>query len=271
MIYLTEYYLPLISGIIVALSSWFPISPEGYSVNLMLQSIDPLYESYLVPAYLGILFAILFHFREKIATGAQKAIRMSIDPDGKFVFYSSLFTVFIGYPVVVGLPEILSPKTADIINAIIGLVMITAGLLMARRVSVPLRGVDDCLREHEDEPTLIDSLVVGLAQGISLIGGISRSGLTLTVLLSTGASVKRALELSFLVAPLYLIMRLAFIESWDPDLPVALLFTAFLASFATSILTMNLLLRLAESLNRRTFLILFGSIAVIVCILGVIL
>ncbi|NJE84710.1 undecaprenyl-diphosphate phosphatase [Thermococcus sp. CX2] len=271
MVHPYDYYSSAISGVIVALSSWLPISSDGYFLKTVLAGINPLYEAYLVPAYLGILFAVLFHFREKIAEGAQKAIKINIDADGRFLFYASIFTILVGYSVCMSLSDVLGPKTADMVNAIIGALLIGMGMLTSKRIRAPLKDVESNLRDSENEPTFLDSLIVGVSQGIAFIDGISRTGLTITSLLGTGVSVKRALELSFLIAPVYIVMRLIFLDGWEAQLPLGISFVAFLTSFVTSILTMSLLLKLANILGRKVFVTIFGSIAVIVYILGVVL
>ncbi|ASJ08877.1 bacilysin biosynthesis protein BacA [Thermococcus siculi] len=263
-----DYISPLVSGIIVALASWLPIGPEGHAVSGLLESLAPSYGDYLVPSYLGIIFAVLFYFKNLIALDTQSAIKGRVSSDLRYFFYASIFTILIGYPVIRGLEDAVSPATSDLINAVIGLLLIALGLIYRGRKLAPLEDVEGRIREDENEATLLDSIVSGITQGAALIGSVSRSGLVLLGLSSTGIDVKRALELSFLVAPVYFVLKLLFM-TWNPELPVSLLFTAFLSAFVVSLITMKLLLKMAEALGRRRFLIVFGSIAVVVYLLGV--
>ncbi|NJE01825.1 undecaprenyl-diphosphate phosphatase [Thermococcus sp. JdF3] len=266
-----DYVAPLISGIIIALGSWLPVGPEGHSLTTILEAVAPSYGDYLVPAYLGVTFAILFYFRELIALGSHNAIKRRLDPDMMYFIYASVFTLLVGYPVLKTVSDAVDPGTSDLINAIAGLGMILIGLLAGTRGRAPLEGIESSIREKKDEATLVDAVISGLAQGIALIGGLSRSGFVLLGLVSTGMDVKRALELSFLVAPVYLVLKLAFMGGWDPELPVALLFTAFLSAFVVSFVTMKLLLRLAGAVGRRAFLVSFGLIAIAVYLMGVVM
>ncbi|NJE60793.1 undecaprenyl-diphosphate phosphatase [Thermococcus sp. 21S7] len=271
MVNIGEYVTPLVSGIVVALSSWLSISPEGYFVSNLLRGIDQAYVDYLVPAYLGVTFAVLFYFKEEIALGSQNVLRKSFDPDTRYLLYAAIFTVLLGYPILVEVRDVIGPRTSDMVNAAIGALIILLGLLAGTKSGAPFKGVESRIREEKGEATLLDAMLSGLSQGIALLGGISRSGLVLLGLLCTGINVRRALEMSFIVAPVYFVMKLAFLGGWEPALPVSLLFTAFLAAFVVSIVTMKSLVKLSESVSRRGFLVAFGSIAVAVYLLGVIL
>lgn len=266
-----DYVSPLISGIIVALTSWLPVGPEGSAVSEILESVAPSHADYLVPSYLGVTFAVLFYFKNLIGIDTQSAIRGRVSSDLRYFLYASLFTIFVGYPIIGRFQDALGPEGSDLVNAIVGIALILIGLIYGSRAGAPLENVEGQMKEKEGEATLLDSLISGVLQGVSLVGSISRSGLVLLGLSSTGLNVKRALELSFLVAPTYLVMKLIFMGGWEPGLPVALLFTAFLAAFVVSLITMKLLLRGAEALGRRLFLVIYGSMAIVVYLLGVVL
>ncbi|NJE06395.1 undecaprenyl-diphosphate phosphatase [Thermococcus sp. M36] len=269
MVNIEGYLTPLISGIIIGLGSWLPMSPDGYSVERVLSLLSPGYADYLVPAYLGTTFAVFFYFRERIASGSQRVLMRAPDSDVRYLVYASLFTVLIGYPVMVGPGTALSRSAADLVNALVGAMLLGLSLLFGR-FRCPLKRVQEKLRAESGEPTLIDSVAAGLAQGAALLGGISRSGLVVLGLVCTGVGVKRTLELSFLIAPAYFITRLLFIR-WDPVLPVSLLFASFLTAFAASMLAMNALIKFVDVMGERAFLGAFGMIPVIVYLLGVVL
>jgi len=256
---IVDYVTPAVSGIVVALSSLFPISPEGYSVLKSLEALTPACGDYIVSAYLGVTFALLFNFRNEIGSGSQRVLRGIPDPDMKYLFYSTIFTLLIGYPLLAGNGITLSPRTADLINAVTGAIILS---LTGRPVGKTEWG--------EEEKTLVGSIVSGSLQGGALIGALSRSGLTFLGLLVTGIPVKKSLKLSFLAALTYLVLKLAFV-SWQLKPPVPLLFTAFLTAFLTVMVTIKALLRAVDVLGERDFLILFGSVPVIIYLMEVIL
>ena len=266
-----DYASPLITGIIVSLASWLPLVPDGSAISRVLGSMVPAYADYLVPAYLGITFAVLFHFQHRIASDVQGVVRGRVSPDIRYFFYASLFTILVGYPILGNMRGTFGPDNSALVNAIVGIALVFVGLICGGRTKSPLEKVDVMMRDREDDVTLLDSIVSGVLQGVSFLGSVSRSGLVLLGLSITGMDVRRALELSFLIAPTYLVMKLLFMGEWEPGLPVGLLFTAFLAAFTMSLITMALLLRLSEALGRRLFLVIYGLVAIAIYLLGVVL
>lgn len=265
----SDYISSILSGVIVALSSWLPTSPDSYTVVRVLSGVAQGYQEYLVPAYLGVTFAVLFYFKEKIALGSQNALRGRFDSEIKYFAYASIFTILLGYPLV-RLTGLEGSRLADLVNSLLGLLFILAGLFLPRFRSVA-QGFEDKMREERSEPTLLDSIISGILQGVSLLGGLSRSGFIILGLTLTGIDVKKALELSFLIAPAYFIMRLASMEGWNPSLPVSLLFTSFLAAFVASLITMKGLIKLSCVLGDKTFLAVFGLIGILIYLMGVVL
>jgi len=263
----SDYVSSAITGIVMALISWLPIG-TGEAVSHFLGSVAGAYRPYVVPSYLGVIFAVLFYFRNLIAVGTQKALRGSFSPDLRYFIYASLFTLALGYPIAAGGWKVLDPLASDAVNALIGAFLILVGVLCWRK-GAPLENVGKRLREA-DEPTLLDAVSSGVSQGFAMLGELSPTGLVLLALSATGMKPRRALELLFMIYPVYLTLRLLFLGSWNPAMPVYLPFTAFLAAFVTSILFMRFLLVAGERLSRRTFLILMGLVPIAVYTLEVI-
>lgn len=264
-----DYASSAITGIVMAITSWLPLG-TGKALSHFLGAVALGYEDYMVPSYLGIIFAVIFYFRDLIAVGTQKALRRSFSADLKYFAYASLFTLAVGYPIAAGGWDLLGPEASDMANALIGALLDLVGVLCWKKRRAPLEGVDGRLRE-EDEPTLLDAIVSGIAQGFAMIGGLSATGLILLTLSGTGIKPKKALELIFMISPVYLTLKLLFLGEWSPAMPVYLPFTAFLASFVTSIIFMRLLLAAGGRLGRRTFLTLMGLVPIAVYLLEVVI
>ncbi len=265
-----DYVSSAITGIVVALTSWLPVGPEGGAVSRFLGSVAKGYSNYLVPAYLGVIFAVIFYFRDPIAVGTQRALSRSIGAELKYLFYASLFTLVLGYPLVAGNWEFLDPTTSDAVNAAVGAAMILVGLACLVRKRAPLEEVEKRLADGE-EPTLLDAVLSGIAQGLAMLGELSATGLVLLVLSLSGMKPKKALKLLFMISPIYMILRLLLLGSWNPAMPVYLPFTAFITSFVTAILFMKALMVAGERLSRRTFLTLMGLIPIVVYLMEVML
>ena len=262
-----SYVASTITGVLYGVLAWFPVALNGAFTSKVLSSIDPNLSNHLVPAYLGMMLAVLFYFRGSIERALQMLFRRRSEADLKFLFYASIFTVVVGYPLYMGLSTRLSPFQSDAANAIIGILIAATALFKLEKRS-RIQQLESGMRERRDEPTLVDSIVTGIAQGVAFIGGISRAGMSVLPLLLSGINARKVLELSFLLAPVYLVLRLIFIGDYTPVSPLDS-FIVFTASFAASIVTMHLLLKLADKSGRKAVGIVFGVVAVSIYALGV--
>jgi len=242
----------LLSGLIVALTSWLPLSPEGTAVSSLVGG----YQSFLVPAYLGVTFAVLFRFRDRLSRLLLEAARGVYEAELKYIFFATLFTIMIGLPVSGFSPRVSAGASAAL-NALVGAAIVLLGLLNPKRN--PLRELD---RKLPEQPSILDSLSGGILQGLALLGPLTRTGAVTLGLLLPGHSAKKALQWGFMVAPAYLVLRLIQLGGWRSSDPAWVSFTAFASAFFASLVLMRFLEGMAER-NGRSFLILFGSIAVL--------
>jgi len=258
------YGAALIAGILWGLTPWLPVSDSGNFATSLLSGFTG-YGGYFIPAYLGALMAALYHFRNEISEGLRRLLFRDVRVEMKFLFYSSMFTILVGFVLYAGLKARLSPVMADAVNAVVGLLIMLCAFAgpLAGNINVEMKG-------HPDDPSLMDAIVSGIAQGFAAVGGLSRPVLTVGSLLAGGLRAKRALELSFMMAPVFMTLRLLFTGS-PPTPPMPVAFSAFLTAFVVSLLLMNGLLMLAEKLGNRRFSLLFGGTAVLVCVVGVII
>ncbi|WP_297499422.1 undecaprenyl-diphosphate phosphatase [Thermococcus sp.] len=248
----------ILSGFIAALASVLPLSPEGEPFSSLVSD----YSYLLVPAYLGVAFAIFFYFRDEFSRQCLQAMRGIYKPSLKFVAFASLFTVLLGYPLwrfSLNLPG----EVSAIINALSGGLIVLYSL---RPNLNPLKGPDGKLPE---EPSMVDSLSAGLAGGVAVLGSLSRTGLVLPALIIPSHKPRKAVEWALWVAPAYILLKLTLI-SWNSSGDVWIPFTAFLSAFITSLLVIHLLLVLAER-RGRGLLVTLGLISVVVYSLEVLI
>lgn len=93
------------------------------------------------------------------------------------------------------------------------------------------------------------ALVLGIAQSVALVPGVSRSGATITIALILGINRSTAGELSFLIAVPAILgaMLVKLMGSQGIDLPVGLCINALAVSAASGYLFLRLLLRFVRS------------------------
>jgi undecaprenyl-diphosphatase len=103
--------------------------------------------------------------------------------------------------------------------------------------------------------TIFDAVLIGLSQGLAIMPGVSRSGITMTCALFLGFTRGASARFSFLLAtPIIAGAGLAHLPKWWKNSPEDLSITAaalgFLAAMISSYLTIKYLLRF---LQRHTF------------------
>ena len=191
MSFLQGFILSCLQGV----AEFLPISSSGHLLivrNFMdLQDIPVLYDIIL---HLATVIVILFVFRKKIWSLIKVLFelkKLKTDEDVKnrfnvvlFILISTFITAVIG--VLFKNMEITEPKVAYSMFIVTGLILFI-GKFISGKVSFYKMG-------------LKNSLIVGLAQGIGVLPGISRSGITITSGIFSGLSRDAAAEFSFIVA-----------------------------------------------------------------------
>lgn len=111
-----------------------------------------------------------------------------------------------------------------------------------------------------------DSLILGVSQGLAVFPGISRSGITIVVLLKRGFKSKEAFSLSFLMAmPVILGVFLLKLKGiLNSNIPVPDMFLGFCAAFVFGLLALSLIKRalISEKFSK------FGYYCILVSFLG---
>jgi len=252
-----SYVASALLGLITGVLTWLPVSPNGQLMDLLTGLGGWPAPVSTVPAYLGVMMAPVFLYWTDIAREATVALRGRFQASHRFYFYAGIFTLMVGYPIA-SRGFSLSPQTADLLSVGIGGLIILAGVL--RRESC----------EDSDRSTLLGAIFAGSAQGISFIGGIPRTGLTFPALLAAGFDAERSLRRSFLLAPLFFLMKLLFTDTGGLG-GTGQSLVMFTFAFFSSMAVMKILLVLAGRLDRKRFACLYGGIAILAYIMGVIM
>ncbi|MEX0864541.1 MAG: undecaprenyl-diphosphate phosphatase [Acidimicrobiia bacterium] len=179
-------------GLIQGLTEFLPVSSSGHLVIipafLSKLGIDVAQPGLAVSAvlHLGTLVAVLVYFRADV----MKVVRLAKDPEGKKL----AVLVLIGtLPAMVGLPLEGSVERFQESASNVGWALVGTGLILGvgHRLA---RGTRSLL-----EGLVPDAILVGVAQAIALIPGISRSGITITAGSARGFSPTEAARFSFLL------------------------------------------------------------------------
>ena len=183
----------LILGAVQGLTEFFPVSSSGHlalAQQLMLGFEQPglLFD---VALHLGTLVAVIIYFRQDLKQLLSAPFRRDIQAvqDRRYLrllIAGSIPTAIIGL------------AFKDTVEQLFNRPLIVGGLLVVTGV---LLFVAERFRSSgRKRLTLADSLVTGIAQGVAVLPGISRSGATIAALLLRGVEGQTAARFSFLLA-----------------------------------------------------------------------
>ena len=188
----------MVLGLVQGLTEFLPISSTGHLriVPAFLGWEDP-GAAFTAVVQLGTMAAVLLYFRVelwRIAGAWLRSLRepsMRRDQDARMGWYIILATIPIGIFGLIFKDEIESgARNLYLIGA--ALIVLGLALLAAEEVGRRRRVMDDV--------TTRDGLIVGLAQALALIPGVSRSGATITAGLFLGFDRPSAARFSFLLS-----------------------------------------------------------------------
>jgi len=186
---LEELIKTIILGIIQGLTEWLPISSTGH-LKLAEQFLGlkvPILFAVLL--HIGTLIVVLFFFRKDIKRILSAFAQFDFKTeDGKLIpliIVGTIPTAVIG--VVFGEQiESTFQATSPIATA-----FIICGIILY---------YTKARKEKTDNISYLAAIIIGIAQGIAIIPGISRSGATIAAALLLGIKRERAFKFSFLLS-----------------------------------------------------------------------
>ncbi|WP_077325070.1 undecaprenyl-diphosphate phosphatase [Virgibacillus siamensis] len=186
----------LFLGLVQGFTEPIPISSSGHLVILrQLFGIEIEGLSFEILVNFGSLIAVLIIYRKDILRLIQNGIRYlaTKDTDAKddfqFIVYLIIATIPTG---ILGLllEDFIESKLSTV--AVVGFTLLITGI--ALWIIRNLRGW-----KGDSQITVKDAIIVGLAQSVALIPGISRSGATIVAAMLLGMKIETALRFSFLL------------------------------------------------------------------------
>lgn len=233
-------------GAIQGLAEFLPISSSGHlaiASRFIAEQQSPLLFDILL--HVATLASVCLVFRRRIAELFMVAVRWIIrKPRETDSSDQSMLLALIAGTAVTGVAGLLlKDLVSDFSPFLISCCFVITGIFLfvsGRHVSVRTTAV----------PGVVQGLVIGLAQGIGVIPGISRSGSTISASLFAGLDRKTAGEFSFLLSiPAILaafILELKSADTLGSHVPVAALVAGMLTAFVVGYLSLKFLLGLIQ-------------------------
>jgi len=178
----------LILAVIQGITEWLPISSSGHLVIAQKYMHLTLPVFFYVILHVGSLLVVLIVFRSEILKIFRAVTHLDFkSEEGKlalYIIFGSIPTAVIGF-VFKGLFESFFNNLLAVGVAFI----IMGGFLFASKL----------IREQNRMIGYLDSFLIGVAQGVALIPGISRSGITITTGLLRKVEKQTVFTFSFLL------------------------------------------------------------------------
>lgn len=196
-----DLVVAILAGIVQGVVEWLPVSSQGnLALFLTVAGTDPEVAVQLALfLQVGTTLSAAVYYRDDIATAIRAVPGWRPDSAyagenaiASYVVVATLMTGIVGIPLYVYAVDLAGQLTGGVFIAAIGFLLVLTGILQLASESVSM-GI-------RDAPTLLDSILVGAVQGIAILPGISRSGITTSALLFRSYDPPAAFRLSFLLS-----------------------------------------------------------------------
>ncbi len=242
----------VVLGVIQGFTEWLPISSEGVITMVSTSFLNnPFLSSIRLSLFLhlGTMFATIFFYREDFI----KILKKPRSELGKFLFVASLFsgvTGLIGYVFLSFVSETLGRYST---------LLIAVSLLVTAYLQKKMD-----IRKHAGEAgaKTKHGAIVGALQGLAIIPGISRSGITTSSLLLFNYDAQTALKLSFMMSIPAVLMGNIFLNIGRFTLSPSLIAGA-ISAFLVGLLSIKVFTQLVSKIR-------FWKICIILALLNLI-
>lgn len=241
----------LIVGIVQGITEWLPISSEGMTSLVLTQGFGSSLQNAIIIAlwlHLGTLLAAIVHYRKDIKEIIRKG-----DETLSFLAIATIVSVILGAPLLIFIMD-LFVFSGQFVMIIIGILLLLTGFVIffSRKI-----------KPVQKKPTKTDAIITGIAQGVAVLPGLSRSGLTVAALLFRRYNSTEAIRLSFLMSiPAVAIAGLYALTKGTSLLPFDAI-AAFISAFIFGMLTITAMIRIAKKVNFGVFVLFIGILSVI--------
>lgn len=245
----------IILGVIQGLTEFLPVSSSGHII-LGEYILDAQAEEkilYIIVLHLATALSTVLVFRKRISKIFRDLFTFQWNDSYNFSFFILISMVpagLAGFLIEDPLDNFLNdPSNASAVLSLVGAcLLVTGGLLLFSDYAKPRKGILNYWR----------SFVIGIAQAIAILPGVSRSGSTISTALLIGVNRKKAAEFSFLmVLPVIfgamLKKGLDLAESGIGEAQALPLIIGFIAAFISGFIACKWMLKLIQNSKLKYF------------------
>ena len=240
-------------GALQGVLEWLPVSSTGIVLLVAARMEIPLRESYNIALalHVGTLLALLAALRGDYARIALQCIdwvsKGRLGREAKFLSIATLATGIVGAPAFLLANTLLERIDVRSLSVVISALLAISALMSLKK------------GRQRREPDWKAAALLGFAQGIAAFPGLSRSGLTMAVLVSLGFEADEAFRWSYLIAgPVVLGALVLGLLTDGCLLTLGGSFAVIAVAFA-GLATIRLALTVAKSIPRSILAVLVAS------------
>ncbi len=237
----------IILGIVQGITEFFPVSSSGHLVILQkLLGLSGQEIALSVVLHLGTSLALVIFFFKDILKALREIKLLS------FIIVVTIITGLIGISGKDFFEKLFSsPKLVAL-----GLIFTGTILIFTRKFTAAKR----------DMLNFKDALILGLTQGIAIVPGISRSGITISTLLFRGIDWETSFKFSFL-ASIPAVLGALLLEAGKVDIALKTNMANFSAGFMASLLSGLFSLGILKLILRKAKFYYFGYYCILVAVI----
>ena len=246
-----EIWEAIVLGLIQGLCEFLPVSSSGHLViaeRLLGIHGDALVLNVLL--HLATLLAVVF----ALFSDVKELFRKPLGKQGRLLLISFLPTAALALGMKALFPELIDGKYTAF-----GFMLSAAVLLLTMLLARSPRA-----KKGAEDTSYKDAAVAGIAQGIAVIPGLSRSASTIFALTARGAARAEAVRFSFLMSIPVIAASAAYglLSGGASSLPLLPLAFGFAAAFLSGLVSVKFMLKVFSKSSPLPFVIYLAAMSV---------
>ncbi|MCE4599992.1 MAG: undecaprenyl-diphosphate phosphatase [Desulfurococcales archaeon] len=244
----------LLAGLLQGLLEWLPVSSSGQvmlALSLSLGLSPGIAYELSLALHGGTLLSAIAYYWRSVVSGIVGLTRPMECEVSRIWLIATPVSVAVGYPLFLLYERIAGGVGLDWLMILVG-----APLTLIGVAGLSLSG------SEREELTLRDILWLAVAQGVAAIPGVSRSGLTIAVLVLRGVSPLKAVRSSFLAGIPVILLAAVYTGLVEGAYLASSMGVALASSFLSGLAGIYFMELLARRLNMHVFSLVVGLVLV---------
>ncbi|RLF22460.1 MAG: hypothetical protein DRN15_05490 [Thermoprotei archaeon] len=237
---------------------WLPVSSSGQVMILLTKIMNfSLIDAYRLSLalHLGSGLAAMICYTDELRKSFWSLMRRELDENMKIMLVPTMTSLPIAYLVYAMYSSLIPATSHEWGMLLVGVLLVVTGLFMLTARWIRMRCRDRVAKK--------DLILIGIVQGFTVLPGLSRSGVTTSVLMILGYPPSLALKVSFLMAiPVLLLASLYQLTTGEYMEPLQLMMSCITCALM-GVMTMKSMIKLAKRAPIHYFVIAYGVLTVI--------